>query len=156
MFLQDFMAKNWFFDIFTSFSLEHGPFFSKWWPSEENAKKIIFFCRNGLYPCWYKIYQEAMRFWKLFGFLVHPSPQSIATWWHNWWKISLLQLCCFKCIYPLFPSLPSIEFQISISEMKAVSENVMGVAVLQLYPVQDNRTGPQVVELLTKRIVNQG
>ena len=32
-----------FFDIFTSFSLEHGPFFSKWWPSEENAKKIIFF-----------------------------------------------------------------------------------------------------------------
>ena len=39
---------------------------------------------------------------------------------------------------------------------KAVSENVMGVAVLQLYPVQDNRTGPQVVELLTKRIVNQG
>ena len=32
-----------FFDIFTSFSLEHGPFFSTWWPSEENAKKIIFF-----------------------------------------------------------------------------------------------------------------
>ena len=32
----------------------------------------------------------------------------------------------------------------------------MGVAVLQLYPVQDNRTGPQVVELLTKRIMNQG
>ena len=37
------MAKNRFFDIFTSFSLEHGPFFSKWWPSEENAKKSIFF-----------------------------------------------------------------------------------------------------------------
>jgi len=32
----------------------------------------------------------------------------------------------------------------------------MGVAVLQLYPVQDNRTGPQVVELLTRRIMNQG
>ena len=32
----------------------------------------------------------------------------------------------------------------------------MGVAVLQLYPVQDNRTGPQVVDLLTKRIMNQG
>jgi hypothetical protein len=32
----------------------------------------------------------------------------------------------------------------------------MGVAVLQLYPVTDNRTGPQVVELLTKRIINQG
>ena len=43
MFLQDFMAKNRFFDIFTSFSLEHGPFFSTCWPSEENAKKIIFF-----------------------------------------------------------------------------------------------------------------
>ena len=43
MFLQDFMAKNRFFDIFTSFSLEHGPFFSTWWPSQENAKKIIFF-----------------------------------------------------------------------------------------------------------------
>ena len=25
------------------FSHEHGPFFSKWWPSQENAKKIIFF-----------------------------------------------------------------------------------------------------------------
>ena len=37
------MAKNRFFDIFTSFSLEHGPFFSTWWPSQENAKKIIFF-----------------------------------------------------------------------------------------------------------------
>ena len=34
--------------------------------------------------------------------------------------------------------------------------DVMGVAVLQLYPVQDNRTGPQVVDLLTKRIMNQG
>lgn len=32
----------------------------------------------------------------------------------------------------------------------------MGVAVLQLYPVTENRTGPQVVELLTKRIMNQG
>ena len=36
------MAKNRFFDIFTSFSLEHGPFFSTWWPSEENAKKSFF------------------------------------------------------------------------------------------------------------------
>ena len=42
MFLQDFMAKNQFFDIFTSFSLEHGPFFSTWWPSEEDAGKVIF------------------------------------------------------------------------------------------------------------------
>ena len=42
MFLQDFMAKNRFFDIFTSFSLEHGPFFSTWWPSEEDAGKVIF------------------------------------------------------------------------------------------------------------------
>ena len=31
-----------FFDIFTSFSLEHGPFFSTWWPSEEDAGKVIF------------------------------------------------------------------------------------------------------------------
>ena len=50
--------------------------------------------------------------------------------------------------------------QLHISESK--SENDfrcdpgMGVAVLQLYPVQDNRTGPQVVDLLTKRIMNQG
>jgi len=32
----------------------------------------------------------------------------------------------------------------------------MGVAVLQLYPGQDNKTGPQTVETLTKRIVNLG
>lgn len=43
MFLQDSMAKDQFFDIFTSFSLEHGPFFSTWWPSEEDAGKVIFF-----------------------------------------------------------------------------------------------------------------
>ena len=83
-------------------------------------------------------------------------PLSIATRWHNWSKISLLQLRCFKCIYPPHPkrSLPRI-FQ----KVKAENDfrcDVMGVAVLQLYPVQDNRTGPQVVDLLTKRIVNQG
>jgi len=32
----------------------------------------------------------------------------------------------------------------------------MGVAVLQLYPGQDNRTGPQTIETLTKRIMNLG
>ena len=32
----------------------------------------------------------------------------------------------------------------------------MGVAVLQLYPGQDNKTGPQIVETLTRRIVNLG
>ena len=39
-------------------------------------QKNHFFCRNGLYTCWYRIYQEAMRFWKLFGILVHPRVQS--------------------------------------------------------------------------------
>ena len=37
------------------------------------CKKNHFFCRNGLYTCWYRIYQEAMRFWRLFGILVHPT-----------------------------------------------------------------------------------
>merc|ERR1712026_573777 len=32
----------------------------------------------------------------------------------------------------------------------------MGVAVLQLYPGQDNKTGPQIIETLTRRIVNLG
>lgn len=32
----------------------------------------------------------------------------------------------------------------------------MGVAVLQLYTAKDNRTGPQTIELLTRRIVNLG
>ena len=27
-----------------------------------NMSKVPIFCRNGLYTCWYKIYQEAMRF----------------------------------------------------------------------------------------------
>ena len=33
---------------------------------------------------------------------------NVANRWPNWSKISLLQLCCFKCIYPPFPerSLP--------------------------------------------------
>ena len=43
MFLQDFMAKNRFFDIFTSFSLEHGPFFFKTVAKWGKCKKIIFF-----------------------------------------------------------------------------------------------------------------
>ena len=33
---------------------------------------------------------------------------------------------------------------------------VMGVAVLQLYTGKDNRTGPQTIELLPRRIVNLG
>ena len=33
---------------------------------------------------------------------------------------------------------------------------MMGVAVLQLYTGKDNRTGPQTIELLTRRIVNLG
>ena len=32
----------------------------------------------------------------------------------------------------------------------------MGVAVLQVYPGQDNKTGPQIIETLTRRIVNLG
>ena len=54
--------KNDFCIFWPRFQSVKRAFSSKWWPSEENAKKIIFFCRNGLYPCWYKIYQEAMRF----------------------------------------------------------------------------------------------
>lgn len=32
----------------------------------------------------------------------------------------------------------------------------MGVAVLQLYPIQSNQTGPQVIETLSKRIIELG
>ena len=32
----------------------------------------------------------------------------------------------------------------------------MGVVVLQLYPTQENKTGPQIIETLTRRIVNLG
>ena len=42
------------------------------------CKKNHFFYRNGLYTCWYKIYLEAMRFWKLFGILVHPSTDTVS------------------------------------------------------------------------------
>ena len=73
MFLQDFMAKKRFLYILAPFlECKKGIFFkvvAKW----GKCKKIHFFCRNGLYPFWYKIYQEAMRFWKLFGILVHPT-----------------------------------------------------------------------------------
>ena len=73
MFLQDFMAKKRFLHILAPFlECKKGIFFkvvAKW----GKCKKNHFFCRNGLYPCWYKIYQEAMRFWKLFGILVHPN-----------------------------------------------------------------------------------
>ena len=57
---------------------------------------------------------------------------------------------------------PTSEKESSRIFQKVKAENdfrcdvVMGVAVLQLYPVQENRTGPQVVDLLTKRIMNQG
>ena len=77
MFLQDFMAKKRFLHILAPFlECKKGIFFkvvAKW----GKCKKNHFFCRNGLYPCWYKIYQEAMRFWKLFGILVHPNHHPI-------------------------------------------------------------------------------
>ena len=67
------MAKKRFLHILAPFlECKKGIFFkvvAKW----GKCKKNHFFCRNGLYPCWYKIYQEAMRFWKLFGILVHPT-----------------------------------------------------------------------------------
>ena len=37
-----------------------------------------------------------------------------------------------------------------------LAEDDMGVTVLQLYPAQENKTGPQVIETLTRRIVNLG
>ena len=55
------------------FPLSTGHFFQNGGQVRKMQKKS-FFCRNGLYPCWYKIYQEATRFWKLFEILVHPTP----------------------------------------------------------------------------------
>ena len=43
------ISKFWILLIFTSFSHEHGPFFSKWWPSQENAKKSFFLQKWPLY-----------------------------------------------------------------------------------------------------------
>ena len=34
-------------------------------------------CKNGPYTCWYRIYQEVMRFWKLFGILVHHNVEHL-------------------------------------------------------------------------------
>ena len=39
-----------------------GHFFQNSGQARKMQKKS-FFCRNGLYTCWYKIYQEAMEFW---------------------------------------------------------------------------------------------
>ena len=88
MFLQDFTAKNRFFDIFTSFSLEHGPFFSTWWPSEENAKKIIFFAEMAFTHVGTKYIKRQQDFDNFLNFrhtLVHtykddwcPKPKNLA------------------------------------------------------------------------------
>ena len=48
-------------------------FSTKWWPGEENAPKIIFFCIFGLLSYRYNIYQVGLEFRKLFDILVHPS-----------------------------------------------------------------------------------
>ena len=48
-------------------------FSTKWWPSEENAPKIIFFCIFGLLLYKYKIYQVGWEFRQLFDILVHPT-----------------------------------------------------------------------------------
>ena len=45
---------------------------SKWYPGQENAIKHLSFWRKGLHTCWYKMYQEAMRFWKLFEIFTLP------------------------------------------------------------------------------------
>ena len=73
------MAKKRFLHILAPFlECKKGIFF-KTVAKRGKCKKNHFFCRNGLYSCWYKIYQEAMRFWKLFGILVHPNMHSIST-----------------------------------------------------------------------------
>ena len=63
------------------FPLSTGHFFQHGGQARKMQKKSLFFCRNGLYPCWYKIYQEAMRFWKLFGILVHPRAHMTSSHW---------------------------------------------------------------------------
>ena len=62
------------------------------------CKKNHFFCRSGLYTSWYKIYQEAMRFWQLFGILVHPTVKEpkcckILAWHLKRKKIHIVCTC---------------------------------------------------------------
>ena len=33
---------------------------------------------------------------------------------------------------------------------------IMGVSVLQIYPAQPDKTGPQIIDTLTRRIMNLG
>ena len=84
-------------------------------------------------------------------------PMSYANLWHNWSKYRCYSSAASNVFIPHFRRgvFPHIS-ESKCWKWEPISENVMGVAVLQLYPVQDNRTGPQVVELLTKRIMNQG
>jgi len=37
-----------------------------------------------------------------------------------------------------------------------VSDVSMGVSVLQIYPAQPDKTGPQIIDTLTRRIMNLG
>ena len=67
------ISKFWILHILASFlECKRGIFF-KVVAKPGKCPKNQNFCRNGLYTCWYKVYQEAMRFWKLFDFLVHPT-----------------------------------------------------------------------------------
>jgi hypothetical protein len=42
---------------------------------------------------------------------------------------------------------------INLSDISDVS---MGVSVLQIYPAQPDKTGPQIIDTLTRRIMNLG
>ena len=67
------ISKFWILHILASFlECKRGIFF-KVVAKPGKCPKNQNFCRNGLYTCWYKVYQEATRFWKLLDFLVHPN-----------------------------------------------------------------------------------
>ena len=83
LFIYNFWTRNWQILVFEHFELVLGRFYSvkrtfstKWWPGEENAPKIIFFCIFGLLLYKYKIYQVGQEFRKVFDILVHPNTHS--------------------------------------------------------------------------------
>ena len=49
----------------------------KWWPGEESAPKIMFFCIFDLLSYRYKLYQVGLEFRQLFDILVHPTLYTV-------------------------------------------------------------------------------
>ena len=90
--------KFWILHIFTSFSHEHGPFFSKWWPSQENAKKIIFFAEMAYIHVGTKYikrpwdFENFLEFWctlmYIWNFSTDPPTQKMKHMFH------MIILCC--------------------------------------------------------------